>query len=660
MMPQPEPRLFVHDQSRPIVVVGAGPVGVRVATELHRRLPDVPIVIYGAERWSPYNRVRLSSALAGETAWVDLMAETKLPTADNIAMRLGCPVVAIDRIGQCVVDAERNAQPYRFLVLATGSTPHIPNIPGIDLPGVYTFRDMDNALQLAARRVRTHRTVVLGGGLLGIEAARAMQRSHTEVIVVEHYDRLMPRQLDVEASAMLKRAIEETGMQVVLGDGPASIYGDTRVEGVQLHSGKKLPCDTVIISAGIHPNVDLALRAKITIGRGVRVDDSMRTSDPYIFAAGECSEHREQIYGLVAPGLEQAAVAAHVIAGGSVEYSGSSAATRLKVLNYPVFSMGEVGTEQLPDFAREYVYAVPSLKIYRKLVVRRGHVIGALALGGWDAIPRLQEALTKQRRIWPWQLWHFRRQGELWLEETEQQVQDWPANTVVCNCTGVTRGQLSEAIANGCCSVSEVAACTNASTVCGSCKPLVLQLLGNAAPREPVRAAKQLFVLALASAVLALVFLLLPGLPFADSVSVPLRWDAWWRDNLAKQVSGYSLLTLAIALAVLGLRKRIKRFAWGDYAVWRFIHTIVGVGVLLGFMVHTGGHMGSQLNFYLAFSFIGAALAGGVFAGLVAREHTLDPVRARQLKTGALWSHLLFIWPLPVLLGFHIAQGYVF
>lgn len=642
------------------MVVGTGPVGVRVVNELHRRAPGLPVVVYGAERWSPYNRVRLSSALAGETAWVDLMAETRLPEVGSIETHLGCPVVDIDRVGQRVIDASGNVQPYSFLVLATGSTPHMPSIPGIDLPGVYAFRDMDNALQLAARRARTHRTVVLGGGLLGIEAARAMQRSNTEVFVVEHYDRLMPRQLDSAASEALKRSVEETDIQVVLGDGPVRIYGDTRVEGVQLRTGQVIPCDTVIVSAGIRPNIELARQAKLSVGRGVRVDDSMRTSDPRVFAVGECAEHRGQIYGLVAPGLEQAAVAAHVIVGGDAHYAGSSAATRLKVLSYPVFSMGEVGAEQLPDIAREYVYSVPAEKIYRKVVVRRGRIIGALAMGGWDAIPRIQEAVTSERRILPWQLWHFRRHGSLWLEETAQQVQDWPANTVVCNCTGVTRGRLSEAITGGCGSVAELSTCTGASTVCGSCKPLLAELVGSAEPREPVRAAGKLLGLALAAAALALAFLLLPGLPFADSVSVPWHWDALWRSSLAKQVSGYTLLALAIALGVLGLRKRITRFVWGDYSVWRFIHTIVGVGVLLGFVVHTGGHMGTQLNFLLALSFVGAALAGGAFAALVAREHALDPVRARRLKAGALWGHILFLWPLPVLLGFHIAQGYVF
>jgi nitrite reductase (NADH) large subunit len=655
-----EPIFVPHALADPIVIVGAGPVGVCLANELNRRDPERTIVVYGAERWSPYNRVRLSSALAGETAWVDLMADTRLPESPMVEARLGCPVVTIERIGQCIVDAQRRVQPYSFLVLATGSSPHMPNLPGIDLPGVFAFRDMDNALQLAARRARTHRTVVLGGGLLGIEAARAMQRSNTEVFIVEHSDRLMPRQLDAAASDQLKHYADSAGIQVVLGDGPVRIYGDTRVQGVQLRSGQVIPCDTVVVAAGIRPNIELALRAKLHVGRGIRVNDQMCTSDPHILAVGECAEHRGQVYGLVGPGLEQAGVAAHVLAGGTADYSGSAAATRLKVLRYPVFSMGDVGADQLPDFSRAYVYASPSERIYRKIVVRRGRLIGALALGQWDAIPRVQEAVTKGRRVWPWQALHFRHAGDLWPAKSSEQVGDWPANTVICNCTGVTRGRLSEAIMGGCASVAEISACTGASTVCGSCRPLVTQLLGSQEPREPVKWAGKLFGFAAVAAVLALAFFLLPGVPYPDRVNVPLRWDFLWRNGIAKQASGYTLLALAVGLAVLGLRKRIERFAWGDYGIWRFIHTVIGLGVLLGFVVHTGGRMGTQLNLLLAVSFVGAALAGGVFAGLVAREHVIDAVRARKLKAAALWAHILFVWPLPVLLAFHIAQGYLF
>ncbi len=645
--------------SDPIVVVGAGPIGVRAVQEIHRRLPWQPVVLLGAESWQPYNRVRLSAALAGDVPWADIMSGDQVPDDPRVSMRLGSAVVAIDREARVVVDAQGRWQDYRALVLALGSSPHIPNIPGTGLAGVFVLRDLGDAQQLAARRVRTRTTVVLGGGMLGLEAARAMQRSHTEVIVVEHANRLMPRQLDLRASAGLRESIETGGIRVVLGDGPAAIVGEQRVAAVRLRSGRLVACDTVVIAAGIRPNIDLARKAGLAVGQGIRVDDSMRTSDPAILAVGECAEHRERIYGIVAPGLEQAAVAAHTLSGGSAQYLGSLAATRLKVVRCPVFSMGEVGAEDLPDFSRALVHAAGSGR-YRKLVLRRGRLIGALALGAWPGVARVQEAVAHERRIWPWQLLRFVRSGELWPADDDAQVQDWPAAATVCNCMGVTRGRLSESIAGGCDSVAGLAAGTGASTVCGSCRPLLAQLLGSSAPREAVRGAGPLFALAAFAALLAALLLALPGLPYADSVAVPLHWDLLWRDKLFKQISGYSLLALSLALAVLGLRKRMRRFVLGEFAGWRVVHVVIGALVVAGFVAHTGGHFGSRLNFLLASSFVGAALSGGLFALAIAREHALDPVRVRKLKSGAQWAHVLLLWPLPILLGFHIAQGYLF
>lgn len=640
------------------MVVGAGPVGLRAVQEAHRRLPGQPIILYGAEPWQPYNRVRLSSALAGEVPWAAIMSGDQLPDDPLLTTRFGCTVVAIDRAARRVADAQGDWQAYRTLVLALGSRPRIPSIGGTGLAGVFVLRDLGDAQQLAARRVRTRTTVVLGGGMLGLEAARAMQRSNTAVIVVEHANRLMPRQLDPRASAGLRASIEDSGIEVVLGDGPAQIVGARSVAGVRLRSGRVLACDTVVIAAGIQPNTELALQAGIAVGRGIRVDDGMRTSDPNILAVGECAEHRGNVHGIVAPGLEQAAVAAHTLSGGTARYAGALAATRLKVARCPVFSMGEVGAEDLPDFARAATYADQTR--YRKLVVRRGRLIGALALGEWPSLARVQEAVARERRVWPWQLRRFARTGEAWPADDELQVQGWPAATMVCNCLGVSRGRLAEAIAGGCDSVAGLAACTGASTVCGSCRPLLAQLVGGAAPRLAVRAARALAGLAAFAAVAAILLLLAPGLPYADSVAVPLRWDLLWRDALLKQVSGYSLLALSLTLGALGLRKRLRGFSLGDFSGWRVVHVAVGAAVVAGFVVHTGGHFGSRLNFALALSYVGAALSGGLFALAIAREHRLDPAAARKLKAAAQWAHVLLLWPLPALLGFHIAQGYLF
>lgn len=643
----------------PVVVVGAGPVGVRVAQELHRRAPRLQVAVFGAEPWEPYNRVRLSSALAGETDWAALTRDAALPDDFRVRAYFGCPVTAIDREAQYVRDAGGRVQPYSALVLATGSTPHVPDIPGIRLAGVFTFRDMSDAQRLLARRVRSRTTVVLGGGLLGLEAARAMGRFHTEVWVVEHLDRLMARQLDRDGGEVLRRHVERSGIRVVLGDGVVRVLGGERVSGVRLRSGREIACDTLVVATGIVPNVQLALKAGLPVGRGIRVDDRMRTADPRIYAVGECAEHRGRVYGLVAPGLEQAAVAAHTLAGGDARYLGSAAATRLKVLRYPVFSAGRAVSEQIPDLARERIYSRQEQGIYRKLVLERGRLCGAIALGDWSQLARVQEAVARRRRVWPWQLWRFDRAGSLWPDQAAVSVVQWPAAATVCHCTGVTRGQLSAAMAAGCSGAAELCARTGASTVCGACRPLLAELAGGGGPAEPVRGFRPLFAFSAAALVLGLALTLF-SVPYPDTARIAWRWDRLWRDTLFKQASGFTLLGLALLLGLLGLRKRWSRLRWLDFAGWRVVHGAIGVAVLVALLFHTGGRMGNQLNLLLAVCLLGPALTGAVAGGVIARGHAFDPPLVRRVREASLWLHLLLLWPLPVLLGFHILKTYYY
>ena len=641
----------------PVIIVGAGPVGVRAAQELRRRSPRLPLVIFGAEAWHPYNRVRLSSALAGEVSWASVSREVILPQDALTTAHFGCAVVAIERQHRRIRDALGRAHPYAALILATGSMPHVPDIPGTGLAGVYTFRDMNDAQRLLARRVRSRRTVVLGGGLLGLEAARAMRRFNTEVWVVEHCDRLMPRQLDAGAAEALIKHVRCAGIRVVLADGARAIVGEGRVEGVRLRSGETLACDTVVIATGIVPNTRLARQAGLAVGRGIRVDDQLRTSDPHIYAIGECAEHRGQVYGLVAPGLEQAAVVAHVITGGDARYVGSVTATRLKVLRIPVFSVGEAVGEPAFDAARHRVYAEPARGVYRKVVVRSGRLVGAIAVGEWSELSRLQEAVQSRRRVWPWQLARFQRTGLLWSGETRHSVAQWPSSATVCNCTGVTRGRLEEALAAGCATVEELSARTGASTVCGSCRPLLAELIGGTGRPLPARGAKPLFVFS-AIALTAALLLAFWSMPYPETADLPWRWDQLWRDGFYKQVSGFVLLGFMAALAGLGLRKRLTGFRWGDFAAWRVAHAVLGVAALAALLVHTGGRMGDRLNLLLSACVVGATLAGAFAAGVIACDHTLVARAARRLREASLWIHILLLWPLPVLLVFHILKFY--
>lgn len=648
---------FTGADARLVVVVGSGPVGLRMAHELCARDPSCRVVVFGDELHAPYNRVKLSSWLAGDIDYAALSSEVVLPPPELCELRLGRRIVAIDVAARTVTDSTGAEQAYDRLILATGSRPRVPDTPGMRLPGVFTFRDFGDAQSLFARQVRSRHTVVLGGGLLGIETARGMRRLNTDVTLIDHSDMLMSRQLDAPSSALLREHVERSGIAVRLNDPVMEICGDDRVTGVRLLSGERVDCDTVVLAAGIVPHVELARSAGIAVGRGIRVDDSLRTSDPHVFAVGECAEHRGIVYGLVAPGYEQAAVAAHVIAGGDARYTGSVSATRLKVLGVPVMSMGAVAADRR-DFSADVRYRAADGSSVRTLVVRRGRLVGALGVGPWPQARRVQEAVAAQRRVWPWQLWRFRRDGQLWADDGADSVLNWPPVAVVCNCTGVTRGQLDQAVTGGCRSVGELAACTGASTVCGSCKPQLAELLGGSAALEPERDARLLWGGGLAALVLALLIWLPLDIPYPDTSTLALHWDRLWRDSFYKQVSGFTLLGMAVVLALLGPRKRVPLLKQlGQYSVWRAIHIVFGVAVLVALVVHSGGRMGSNLNLWLSVSMAGAALAGTLASLGIARNHqTAHPLRA--WRGTATWAHILFLWPLPVLLGFHVLTSY--
>ena len=649
-----------HQGGLPVVIVGTGPVGIRTAQELLSRRPDTPVVIYGDEPWHPYNRVQLSALLSGELSLPAIDNALRVPEGATVVQHHNCAVVTVDREARTVTDTQGRVQPYSFLVLATGSRAHIPSIPGIESSGVYTFRDLDDAQRLLARRTRSRRTVVLGGGLLGLEAAKALCFGNTEVIVVEHTAWLMKRQLDQTSGEMLREHVLGLGVRVMLNEGVQEIVGGQGVEGVVLRNGRRLPCDTVVLAVGIKPNIELARDAGLKVGRGVRVDDRLRTNDPHVYAVGECAEHRGQVYGLVGPGLEQAAVAAHSILGSEVRYNGSIASARLKVIGKPVFSAGRVGEEENPLNYTEVRYTDHGRGVYRKLVLRNRRLQGAIALADWDELGRVQEAVTHGRRVWPWQVRRFQRSGRLWPETEGARVADWPAAATVCNCTGVTRGRLGDAMRRqGCATVEDLARCTGASTVCGSCKPLLADLLGGETIMERTKAWGALTFTVIAAGCIAAIIAAAGPYPYAESAQ-GLRLDLLWRDGLWKQVSGFTLLGLTLLGLILSLRKRWTRIRFGDFAHWRVVHTGLGLATLAVLAAHTGLHLGVNLNLALMAGFLGTALVGALAGGVVAAEHRLPGRLGRRLRQWLNWGHLLAAWPVPALLGYHILSVYYF
>lgn len=644
----------------PVIVVGTGPSGMRVAQELVQRSPECRVRMFGDERWRPYNRVRLTSLMVGDIRLADVYFPALCAPDEAQIEILQRRIVAIDRESQTVTDMRGDSHRYGRLVLATGSRPHVPSIAGVDQANVFTFRDLDDVEKLMARIAQSRRAVVIGGGLLGLEAARGLHQHKIETVVIEHERHLMPRQLDDRAGEILADHMGGLGVAVVTGDGIREIVGDGRVAGVRLLSGREIACDTVVVCTGIRPNVGFAQDARLSVGHGIRVDDHMRTSDPTIYAVGECAEHREKIYGLVAPGLEQAAVAAHAILGGESQYGGSIAATRLKVVGIPVFNIGAVAeSEHRPDFASAH-YEDTRAGVYRRLILDRGRIVGAIAVGAWADLSRIQEAVVSGRRIYPWQVRRFRRVGSLWPTTKTASVGNWPGTAIVCNCTGVTRGMLSAAIADGAGTIATLQQRTGASTVCGSCRLLLGDLLGTAVSAVAIRSWRVIAVVSALSLLAALAFSLLGPVPYRQTVQAKMQLDLLWTDGTLKQITGFSLLGLALLVMLLSFRKRIVKFSFGDLGLWRIAHTVLGLAMLTVLFLHTGLNLGHNLNLALMTTFLAIVLAGALAGGVAAARHRMVAARGVAWQRLSVWVHIIAFWPLLVLLTFHVLSVYYF
>jgi nitrite reductase (NADH) large subunit len=352
----------------------------RLAQEIaSRALGRYAVAIIGDEPRLAYNRVLLSSVLAGEIASQEIELQPAKWWRDRgVTLSYGRAATSVDLQSRRVVLADGRLVPFAKLVFATGSQPLRLNIPGSDLPGVHTFRDsrdVDLLLKLSAGQKRA---VVVGGGLLGLEAAYGLAKAGAPVTLVHLMDRLMERQLDAPAAALLKRLVEEKGIDVRLNASTKAIFGEGKVQGIELADGTLIAADAVIFAAGIRPNAAVAKAAGVAVGRGIIVDDHLATNVDGVYALGECAEHRGTCYGLVEPAYEQAKVLAETLTGRTVSYEGSVLSTNLKVSGVSVFSAGDfVGTEG----TEAIVLSDARQGTYKKLVISDGRLTGAILIG---------------------------------------------------------------------------------------------------------------------------------------------------------------------------------------------------------------------------------------------------------------------------------------
>ena len=668
-------------RARPaLVIVGNGMVSYKLCESLverggHRRYR---IVVIGDEPRPAYDRVHLTQYFKTHDAASLELAPRSWYEDHRIALHTGRRVTRIDREARHIVLDDDTTVHYDKLVLATGSRPYVPPIEGVDEPGapgspappgIFVYRTIDD-LDAIAEYAKAHarKAAVIGGGLLGLEAAQALNELNQQVHVIERANWLMPQQLDEDSAAVLEQHVRQLGLFIHLGKTTTRI--EQTGDGLRLHmaSDQAVDVDLVVISAGIRARHELALEAGLDCDTGVAgilVDDELRTSDEDIYAIGECASHRGRVYGLVAPGYEMAEITAKNLTkrfGRRAEFTGGDLSTRLKLLGVEMAVYGDYRGE---DGA--HVWSAPGKR--RHIRVRGEHIIGAAVVGEWSEMGQLRIGIDRERKVTPKLLEHFMQTGELWGSAGAGRVMRLPDRAVVCNCKRVTAGAMRVQINSGCGTIERLAQCTGASTVCGSCKPMLAEMLGaDFAPRGAggVSGWRLFAGVSLMALLVVMAVALAAPVPFANTVQTVMHTiDQLWRDAVYKQISGYSLLGISVIALLLSARKRIKWLSFGSFGWWRVMHGMIGLSTLVVLIVHTGFRMGYNLNFYLMTAFLGLNLIGAAAGFITAMESAGDGAGrvaafARQWRPWLTWGHILLFWPLPVLIGFHIASVYFF
>jgi nitrite reductase (NADH) large subunit len=470
-----------------LVIIGNGMTGGRFVEEIISRggTECFDIVMFGDEEHGNYNRILLSSVLAGSHRPDDIFINSRAWYQENgIKLYSGVRAGWIDRISKSVYAPGGITEPYHKLVIATGSSAYVPPMDGLYdeegafKPGAFVFRSLDDCQRMMQHAGTARKAVVIGGGLLGLEAARGLLGRGLEVHVVHLGTHLMDTQLDQDSGGMLYRAMEALGINIHLGKLTTSVHGRGHVTGVGFRDGGKLDCDMLVLAAGIRPNIDLAKQAGLQVQQGIVIKDDLSCrNDRDVYAIGECAQHRGRLYGTVAPLWEQAAVLADRLTGHNPDanYRGSRVSTKLKVMDIELAVMGD--KEPLSETDELVHYSESRRGVYKKLIIREGRLAGAILLGDGLATPGVLQSFDRGEEL-------PRNRSELLFPRTGGarviDVADLPVTAQICNCNGVSKGRIAEAVRNGQNTLQAVCRTTRAGSGCGACKSQVQAVVEHA------------------------------------------------------------------------------------------------------------------------------------------------------------------------------------
>ncbi|MFD0698190.1 nitrite reductase large subunit NirB [Paenibacillus sp. GCM10027628] len=461
-----------------LVLVGNGMAGMNTIEQIIKLAPDLfDITVIGKEAHPNYNRIQLSFLLEGSKTFDEIVLnDFDWYKQNNIQLNTGIEVTGINTSAKYLYTSNGQIKPYDKLILATGSNPVILPLPGIEKEGIIGFRDVHDCCKMMEAAQHFKKAAVIGGGLLGLEAAKGLLKLGMQVTVVHLFEDLMERQLDSAAASMLKAELEQQGLHFMMKKKTVEILGDAQVKGLKFDDGSQLEAEFIVMAAGIAPNVALARNCGIAAERGIVVDDYMRTSIKDVYAVGECNEHRGICYGLVAPLFEQGAVLAKHLCNVPTEpYNGSVVSTKLKISGIDVFSAGEFQDQPALDIIR---MQDNWKKTYKKVLLRAGRIVGGVLFGDVSESAQLLKWVKEHAPMTP--EIHERLLGSSAAVTADPLafISAMPADEIVCGCNGVTKGMIIQAITDkGLSTVDEIKACTGASRSCGGCRPMVESIL---------------------------------------------------------------------------------------------------------------------------------------------------------------------------------------
>lgn len=462
-----------------LVIIGNGMAPGRMLENLFETAPGLyDVTIFNAEPRVNYDRIMLSPVLSGEKDYEDIIIHSdEWYAANNVTLHKGAKVSEIDRDRKTVTSENGITVSYDKLVIATGSSPFIIPVPGHQLPGVLAYRDLDDVTKMLDIAARGGRAIVIGAGLLGLEAAYGLKRQGMDVTVIHLMPTIMERQLDPASAYLLEKALTDRGIDIITKANTKRILGEDKVEGIELEDGRIIAGEMVVMAVGIRPSAGLAKDAGLAVNRGIVVDDGMMTSDASIYALGECAEHRGMCYGLVAPLYESAKVLADRLIGGQAEYHGSVTNTKLKVTGINLFSAGDFAEG---DDREEIVLRDATAGVYKRLILKENRIIGAVLYGETSDGSWFFDLLKKGTNVSEMRetlIFGKAYQGGSPLDPMAA-VAALSADAEICGCNGVCKGQIVSAITSkGLTSLDDVRAHTKASASCGNCTGLVEQLM---------------------------------------------------------------------------------------------------------------------------------------------------------------------------------------